>query len=133
MIPYTISYLLPSSTYTESENISVSYLVGENRNEIIQNVIKDVVEYMYEFCSKEYGYGLDVASYYDFCEKWWKEQECKMENFYIFEVHYFDNDDNCWNKLEIKDYEDEIYDAYIKKYGISVQITPFHIFNAKNV
>ena len=111
MIPYTISRILPNSAY--NENVSICcYLVSANINELINNAITYIIEYMYEFCSKEYGYDIDITSYYDFCEKWWNKQECKMDNFYIFEVNYFDN--NIWNILNIKDYNDKIYEKYIK-------------------
>jgi hypothetical protein len=112
MIPYTLSCLLPSSSYTENENVTTCFLMCEHRDELLNEIITDINEYMYEFCSKEYGYDIEISSYDDFCEKWWNLQECKMVNFYIFEIHYFDN--NCWNILDLKEHSDEIYKEYVK-------------------
>ena len=71
MIPYTISRILPSLAYNENKTVSICcYLVSANINKLISNAINYIIEYMYEFCSN--GYGIDITSYYDFCEKYIK-------------------------------------------------------------
>jgi hypothetical protein len=109
MIPYTISRLYPSSSYTNIENIGTNYLVCSNMTELLSKIIDEIVEYMDEFCK---GYSYDITSYDDFCKKWWDEQECNMNNYYIYEIHYFEN--NVWNELKITDYKNEIWQAYVK-------------------
>jgi hypothetical protein len=112
MIPYTITRVCPSSMYTHSENVSIEYSVCENVSEFIHNVTRHIVEFMYEFCSEKYGHGIDIVSYSDFCSQWWTKQECNMNNFYIFEVHFFQN--NTWDTLNITNYHHKIYDDYVK-------------------
>jgi len=112
MIPYTISRVFPSSSYNNTRNCSIGYYVCDNINDLIIDIIAEIVEFMYEFCSNEYGHSIEISSYFDFCNKWWNFQECIINDDYIFEIYYFQN--NTWIEMNITDYNDEIYKAYVK-------------------
>lgn len=113
MIPFTLSRLSPSVTYTDNENICTFWDTCATKNDLVAHDIKEVAEFVYEFVSKEYGHGLVIASYNDFCKQWWSFQECTMSRFHIFEVRYFE--DERWNELRIEDYAADIYAEYVKR------------------
>jgi len=110
MIPYYIQKA-SSSEDTRDQNICVTHncCVKSNMNE---KIIDYIVNEMYEFCSVEYGYGIKIKSYDDFCDQYWAIREIKLHGWYdIFDVYYFENE---WIKWNISDYKKEIYDEYVK-------------------
>ena len=113
MIPYVIVQSNPSDDIDE-RNIDTYYFSSE-KDKLNENIINNLIEIMYEFCSEEYGNGIKIKSYDDFCNQYWKIMEIKMENFYVFYIKYFENDWKDWN---VKDYKEEIYNSYVSKFGI---------------
>ena len=81
-----------------------------------ENIIISIIEIMHEFCSEEYGHGIKITSYDDFCYQYWKIKEIKMANFYIFYIKYFENDWKDWN---VEDHKEMIFHSYVNKFGIS--------------
>ena len=73
---------------------------------------------MYEFCSEKYGHGIEIKSYDDFCDKYWRIKEIKIKGRYnIFCVYYFEKEWILWN---IENYKEEIYKAYVINYNSSL-------------
>jgi len=107
MIPYVIEHSNPSY-YIKKNNINTTYYSSE-KNKLNENIIISIIEIMYEFCSEEYGYNIKIRSYDDFCDKYWKIMEIKMDNFYVFYIKYFENGWKDWN---IEDYKEDIYRTY---------------------
>uniref|UniRef100_A0A6C0EPG4 Uncharacterized protein n=1 Tax=viral metagenome TaxID=1070528 RepID=A0A6C0EPG4_9ZZZZ len=113
MIPYVIEHSNTSDDIKEC-NIDTSYYSSE-KDKLNENIINNIIEIMYEFCSEEYGYGIKISSYDDFCYQYWKIREIKMANFYLFYIKYFENGWKIWN---VEDYKEDIYISYISKFGI---------------
>lgn len=53
MIPYVISQ--PNPNYKNYRNTHTTFCSCETKEELTHILIHDIVESMYEFCSKEYG------------------------------------------------------------------------------
>jgi hypothetical protein len=113
MIPYVIEHS-NSSDDIEDYNIDTTYYSCE-KEKLNENIINNIIEIMYEFCSEEYGHGIKISSYDNFCYQYWKIKEITLENFYVFRVNYFENDWKHWN---VEDYKKEIYISYVNKFGI---------------
>ncbi len=113
MTPYVIEHSNPSDDIKE-RNIDTYYYSSE-KDKLNENIINSVIEIMYEFCSDDYGHGMKIISYDDFCYQYWKTMEIKMENFYVFYIKYFEND---WKDWYVEDYKEEIYISYGSKFGI---------------
>ena len=113
MIPYVIEHSNSSDDIRHS-NIDTSYHSSE-KEKLHENIISNIIEIMYEFCSEEYGHGIKIKSYYDFCYQYWKIKEIGLENFYVFHVNYFENGWKHWN---VEDYQEDIYLSYVNKFGI---------------
>jgi len=71
MIPYVIEHSNPSY-YIKKNNINTTYYSSE-KDKLNENIIISIIEIMYEFCSEEYGEGMKITSYDDFCYKYWKK------------------------------------------------------------
>jgi hypothetical protein len=113
MIPYVIEQSNPSDDI-RVPNIDTHYYSSE-KDKLNENIINNIIQIMYEFCSDKYGYGIKITSYHDFCDKYWKIKEIGLENFYIFYVKYFEND---WKKdWIVEEHKEEIYNSYINKCG----------------
>jgi hypothetical protein len=110
MIPYVILLACPNGPYTNFSNIDVSYYFCKEKDELQINILNEIVEFMYEFCSIEYGYGITITSYSDFCDKWWKKKENRIDDVDIFEIKYFENGE--WKEWKTNDYEEEIFNHY---------------------
>jgi hypothetical protein len=68
---------------------------------------------MYEYCSEEYGYGIVIKSYDDFCDKYWENHEFTIKDWYpVFRVDYFDNE---WIEWDITKHKEQIYTSYVIK------------------
>ena len=113
MIPYVIEQSNPSDDI-RLPNIDTHYYSSE-KDKLNENIINSIIEIMYEFCSEEYGYGIKITSYDDFCSKYWETMEFRMDNFYVFYIKYFEND---WKEWIVEDYKEEIYNSYVTKFGI---------------
>jgi hypothetical protein len=113
MIPYVIEQANPSD-YLKDSNIITTYYSSE-KDKLDKNIIISIIDIIYEFCSDEYGYGIKIISYNDFCYQYWKIKQIKMDNFYIFNIKYFENNWKNWN---VEDYKEEIYISYVKKFSI---------------
>ena len=113
MIPYVIEHSNPSDDIKE-RNIDTSYYSSEI-DKLNENIINSLIEIMYTFCSEEYGDGMKITSYDDFCYQYWKTMEIKMENFYVFYIKYFENHWKDWN---IEHYKEDIYISYVSKFGV---------------
>jgi len=113
MIPYVIEHSNPSDDIDE-RNIDTSYYSSE-KDKFNENIINSIIEIMYKFCSEEYGDGMKITSYDDFCYKYWEKMEIKMGNFHVFYIKYFEND---WKEWNVEDYKEEIYISYVTKFSI---------------
>ena len=115
MIQFTITSVYPSNTYTTTKNAYTDHLVSSNKEDLEKNIIDIIVEFMYEFCSKEYGHNITITSYDDFCEKWWEYQECFMYlHKDIFEIKYFENE--MWKDFQLDiDFKNKIYHTFLEK------------------
>jgi hypothetical protein len=113
MIPYVIEHSYPSDDIDE-RNIDTSYCSSE-KDKLNETIISSLIEIMYKFCSEEYGNGIKITSYDDFCYQYWKKMEIKMDNFHIFYIKYFEND---WKEWNVEDDKEEIYISYVRKFGI---------------
>jgi len=113
MIPYVIEHSNSSDDIRHS-NIDTSYYSSE-KEKLNESIINNIIEIMYEFCSEEYGHGIKISSYDDFCNQYWKIKEITLENFYVFSVNYFEKDWKHWN---VEDYKEDIYISYVNKFGV---------------
>jgi len=95
MIPYVIEHS-NSSDDIRNSNIYTSYYSSE-KEKLHENIISNIIEIMYDFCSEEYGHGITISSYDDFCYQYWKIKEITLDNFYVFRVNYFENGWKDWN------------------------------------
>lgn len=114
MIPYYIGQACSSDDLREANIYQTrGSCVKSKLNEMI---ISHIVDFMYEFCSEEYGHDIKITSYDDFCDKYWKIKEIPLRWWYnIFRIYYFEND---WIEWKISDYKEEIYNEYVKKCGL---------------
>jgi hypothetical protein len=113
MIPYVIEHSYPCDDINEP-NIDTSYYSSE-KDKLNETIISSLIEIMYQFCSEEYGNGIKITSYDNFCYQYWKKMEIKMDNFHVFYIKYFEND---WKEWNVEDYKEEIYISYVSKFGI---------------
>lgn len=112
MLPYILSQANPQGAYSNYANVHTSVHVCENRVTLHSSFLCYIAEFMFEFCSKQYGHDIDITSYDDFCEKWWDRQDSELINVPIFEIHYFEKDE--WKEWKTYDNEKEIYEGYMK-------------------
>lgn len=112
MIPYVILQAHPNGPYTNFSNTNIEYYDCKDKDELKILIINHIIVFMYEFCSKKYGHGIDIESYDDFCNKWWEKQENKIDDVDIFEINYYENSE--WKTLKINEIKDEIFNEYEK-------------------
>ena len=109
MIPYVVSEPTPGNP----SEIYTSYGVCEDYT-LTAHLIKTITEIMYEFCSADYGHGLTITSYADFCQQWWDKQFSFMPNTHntpFYAVHYYWRGE--WMEWKTEDHELELYWAYV--------------------
>ena len=111
-IPYTIEETRPSDDLRRC-NVIITHKCSQTMETLDEDIIHNIIETMYEFCSEEYGYNINITSFDDFCEKYWEINVITMEDFYIFHVYYFDLTMKCWKKWIIEDYKEQIYNSYL--------------------
>jgi hypothetical protein len=111
MIPYFIQRVYPS-TDIRDDNVGVIYDCSE-KNKLNENIINTINNIIYEFCSEEYGHGIKITSYNDFCNQYWEIIGFRIKGWdNIFRVYYFET---TWIEWNIEDYLDQIYISYVKK------------------
>ena len=76
MIPYVIEQSNPSDDINEP-NIDTIYYSSE-KDKLNEDIINNIINIMYEFCSQEYGHNLKITSYHDFCDQYWKIKEITL-------------------------------------------------------
>jgi len=116
MIPYFIQ-----EANSSEDNRDINIYVTANscdKKELDDKIIRYIINVMYEFCSEKYGHGIEIKSYDDFCDKYWRIKEIKIKGRYnIFCVYYFEKEWILWN---IENYKEEIYKAYVINYNSSL-------------
>ena len=110
MIPYVVTE--PNPGHGRSANMHTSYGVCEDYT-LTAHLTSAIAEIMYEFCSKEYGHGLQINSFQDFCTQWWEKQDYVMPNTPFYAVHFFWRGE--WQEWKTDEYELELYHAYLAK------------------
>lgn len=113
MIPYCIHY----ASAVDDERDNNIFITNEccEREKLNATLISTIIQFMYEFCSEEYGHGLTITSYDDFCQKYWQLQGFQIRGWYwIFRIDYFLDD--LWIPWKIEDHAQDIYKAYQNKY-----------------
>jgi hypothetical protein len=114
MIPFCIEQAFPSDD-SRNNNIINTYEYSKKEN-LNEKIINYIIEFIYEFCDEYYGHNIKITSFNDFCNKFWKINECYingMEN--IFRIYYFEKK---WIEWNIQDFEEEIFNNYTNKYLI---------------
>jgi len=112
MIPYSIQHAQPTHDVRDN-NIVAIYDSSERRN-MNEQIIRYIINVMYEFCCEEYGHGIKITSYDDFCDKYWKINEIRIRGWNnIFNIHYFEKK---WIEWNVEDYKEDIYNEYVKNY-----------------
>lgn len=111
LIPYIVYQASPTD---DDRNSNMDLSVGScEQNSLHNDIIQNIVNIIYDFCSKEYGYNITITSYDDFCEKYWEIREIRIRGWYdVFEVRYFSNK---WILWDINKYKETIFNEYMKK------------------
>jgi hypothetical protein len=112
-IPFCINQANGTSNPNEP-NITTHLHFAKVDENLKDAIIAKIIIIIYQICSQEYGFGINIHSFEDFCEKYWKNTEygCNISFYkYVFQVYYFAND--CWNEFNVIQYQNEIYDAYV--------------------
>ncbi len=111
MIPFIIKQARPSYDLRDN-NVIIHHELTNYDEDLDKTIIKCIVNIMYEFCSKEYGYNIKISSYSDFCDKYWEVYEVKFRYWNsVFEVSYFNEK---WNDWDASLHEQQIYELYQK-------------------
>ena len=112
MIPYYIQHAYQSDDIRDN-NISTTHNYIE-KNKLNETIINEIINFMYEFCSKDIGHNIQFSSYEDFCDSYWNESGCMIRGwYYIFSIYYFEGK---WIEWNIEEYQEHIYLSYINKY-----------------
>lgn len=110
MIPYVILKPHPTCSYDYGNLFMECDCIEDDGMD--SHFIDYISNDMYEFCCKKYGHGIEVSSYDDFCNCYWKRQEYVM-HCPVFEIRYFKN--NVWFIWDLDNKKDDIYESYVKK------------------
>lgn len=112
MISYCIEQVFPSDD--ERNNNVISTYDSCKKDELTQKIINYIIEFMYEFCSEDYGHGIKIISYDDFCNKFWEINGFKINGWnQLFRIYYFEKK---WKEWKIDEFKEEIYIKYIDKF-----------------
>lgn len=113
MIPYSIHYA--SSVHDERDNNVFITNDCCKREKLNATFISIIIQFMNEFCCEEYGHGVTIYSYDDFCQKYWQLQGFQIRGWYlVFRINYFIDD--TWIQWKIEDHASDIFKAYQEKY-----------------
>ena len=114
MISYVIQQARPSDDCRD--NNIVSEFSSCDKAKLDEEIINYIIQVMYEFCSKEYGHGIQITSYDDFCDNYWKNSGFEIRYWCnIFRVKYYEN--NQWLTWKVDDFKEKIYNTYVNKYN----------------
>ena len=111
MIPFVVESAISNGAYTDRANISTEYGCTE-KCKLHTLFIDIIINDMYEFCSDEYGHGINIKSYDEYCYHYSKIN-CSFRYAPLYMMHYFM--DGVWKIWDPIIYDDEIYMAYITK------------------
>ena len=112
MIPFCIEQAFPNDD-SRNNNIMTTYDFCKKDN-LDQKIINYIIEFMDEFCSEDYGHNIKIISYDDFCDKFWKINQYRINGWnQIFRIYYFEKK---WKEWKIDDFKDDVYIKYIDKY-----------------
>ena len=112
MIPFVIEQARPNDD-SRHNNVIVNFNSVKNMKELNEDIINYIVSEMYDFCSEEYGHGINITSYSDYCEKYYKTIQIKLLYWNgVFEVRYFTNE---WINWDVYENNDKIMIAYNKR------------------
>ena len=118
MIPYSIQQVYPNDDIRNNNIFTTLDCIEKNK--LNETFINTIIQFIDEFCSDDYGHGLQINSYDDFCKQFWiKAGYMVYDWYYIFDIYYFQN---TWIKWNVEEYQEQIFLAYINKYN-----TPFLI------
>ena len=112
-VPFFVHQAYGLSNLSEP-NIITHFYSSTNIENLDNDIIEKLALHIYEFCSDEYGCGITIDDYNDFCNKYWKNSEfgCCIKYYeYVFEIYYFAN--NEWFNWDINNHKMEIFDAYV--------------------
>ena len=102
LVPFVIEYAMPNGAYTDQSNIATEYHCIE-KDLLHQTFIAKIVDVMYEFCS---DYGIEINSYDDFCEKYYKEKGRLSDAVFCIIRYYLEDEWHVWepeiNQQEIQ-------------------------------
>lgn len=111
MIPFCIEQAFPSDD-SRNKNITNTFDFCK-KDDLNKKIITYIINIMYEFCHENYGYNIKIKSYDDFCDQFWKINECYINGCSdIFSIYYFEKKWINWN---IQEYKEEIFTNYINK------------------
>ena len=111
LVPFVIEHAVSNGSYTDQPNIFTEYSCI-SKDQLHQTFIDEIVEFMYEFCSAEYGHGIEITSYDDFCEKYYDEN-CRVDDVPLYIMRYFV--DGEWHIWEPNTHSIDIYRNYITR------------------
>ena len=112
MIPYYIQRAYQSNDIRDNNIITTDGCC--EKEQLNNTIVNEIIQFMYEFCSEDIGYNIQVSSYEDFCDHFWNEAGCMIrEWYYIFKIYYFEDK---WMEWNIEEYQEQIYLAYTHKY-----------------
>lgn len=115
MIPYIIQQASPSydDYYYYRQNVNIIIDTIKSIEDVDHVFIEYVANNMYEFCNEEYGHGIEINSYEDFCEKFWTLSDIKLYEWNsVFVISYFTDE---WNDWDVESHGDKIFEAYLAK------------------
>jgi len=113
-IPYYIQRVRPNNDVRYNNIINIAKHSAKKVN-LDEDIIDFIVVDMYDFCSDIYGYGIQISSYEDFCNKYWELQDCQIQGWlHIYQVYYFEN--NVWMQWNIEDKFSKIYEKYVERF-----------------
>ena len=107
-IPYVVEIAMYQDGYSNQSNIHTHYEYAE-KDYLDKHIINYIVTLMYEFCSPDYGHGIEITSYDDFCKNWWKLRG-KITDAPVLQIRYYVN--NNWCEWNIELHKNDIYEYY---------------------
>jgi len=111
-VPYFIQEAIPDED-ARCQNIYMQFNSCE-LDQLNDTIIHCITCIIYDFCSKEYGHGIKISSYDDFCCNYWKIHGIEIKYWHsIFRAYYFLDDQ--WVEWNIEDYKDDIYSSYMTR------------------
>lgn len=112
-IPFYIQQARPNDNIRNINNI-VSHHYSESMENLEKDIIRHIVNEMYEFCSEDYGYNIKITSYDHFCIMYYESIGMRLETDDIFTVYYFDfTSGGQWTEWNVIDHKEEIYSSYM--------------------